>query len=212
MTNTGSKTNKYQPITLGVAHVDMPRIAIFASGSGTNAENIAHYFKDKPIKVQLIVTDNPSAGVIDRAKRLGIECLQVERREIASGSEVARALLARGITCVVLAGFLGRVGKDILAAYPKMVLNIHPALLPKYGGKGMYGDNVHEAVLRNRETASGITIHLVNEAYDEGPLLCQVSCPVAVGCDTVDTLSQRIHRLEYFYYPRVIEEYLERDF
>lgn len=186
------------------------RIAIFASGNGTNAENIAKYFATKPIKVSLIVADNPSAGVLERANKLGIETLIATRRDIAEGNSLVNELSKRGITLVVLAGFLGKVGTPLLTAFPKRVLNIHPALLPKYGGKGMYGEHVHEAVIAHNECISGITIHIVDEQYDHGETLCQVCCQVFPNNDSPETLAERIHRLEYIYYPVVIEDYIER--
>lgn len=186
------------------------RIAIFASGNGTNAENISRYFQHHDAKVVLIVTDNPRAGVIQRAKDLEIECLVVERATIAQGQKMVRELRQRGISLIVLAGFLGRIGSNLINAYPHRILNIHPALLPKFGGKGMYGDRVHQAVLDAGETQSGITIHLIDEEYDKGTTLCQATCPVDPSRDTVATLAERIHRLEYFYYPIVIEEYIGR--
>lgn len=210
MSRTSVKIDQAKLLRLHIATGEEGRIAVFASGNGTNAENIALHFQDKKPKVHLIVTDNPSAGVIERAKRLGIEHLLMNREEITSGVKIVEELRKRSITLVVLAGYLGRVGKPLLEAFPDLILNIHPALLPKFGGKGMYGDHVHEAVLKNKEEFSGITIHVVNEEYDRGTILCQVTCPAFPEKDTVETLAQRIHRLEYFYYPIAIEEYLER--
>lgn len=210
MKSTHVKTKQLNLTPLNVTQGEYGRIAIFASGNGTNAENISRYFQQHDAKVVLIVTDNPRAGVIQRAKELEIECLVVERAAIAQGQKMVRELKQRGISLIALAGFLGQVGSDLIEAYSHRILNIHPALLPKFGGKGMYGDRVHQAVLDAGETQSGITIHLIDEEYDKGTTLCQATCPVDPSRDTVATLAERIHRLEYFYYPIVIEEYIGR--
>lgn len=188
----------------------MDKIAIFASGSGTNAENIIFFFRKKRPQVTLIVTDNPEAGVIKRAARSEVESLVMSRKEINEGLELVEELKCRGITLIVLAGFLGRIGKPLLDAFPQCILNIHPALLPKYGGKGMYGLRVHRAVLDAAETTSGITVHIIDAQYDEGKTLCQATCPVYPQKDTPESLAARIHRLEYIYFPVVIEEYIGR--
>lgn len=185
------------------------KIAIFASGNGTNAENIIHFFMKKKSSVVLAVTDNPDAGVIKRAERQGVKCIVCRRDEITHGTDFAKRLQDAGISLIILAGYLGKIGKTLLSAYPRRILNIHPALLPKYGGKGMYGHRVHEAVLREKEDMSGITIHIIDEHYDRGEILCQAYCPV-LSNDTVERLADRIHRLEYIYYPIVIEEYIDR--
>lgn len=180
-------------------------IAIFASGSGTNAENIIRYFQEKgSASVKLVLTNRQNAFVLERAKRLGVPALYMAKVDWESGMEILARLQEHQIDFVVLAGFLARVPDNVLHAYPDKMINIHPSLLPKFGGKGMYGDRVHEAVIAAGETESGITIHYTNEHYDEGAVICQQKCPVLPG-DTPDELAQRIHKLEYEHYPKVIE-------
>ena len=181
-------------------------IAILASGNGTNAENIARYFREKgSARVALILTNRPAAYVLQRARALDIPALCFNKEEWADGQPVLQALQAHAIDFVVLAGFLARVPDNVLHAYPQRMVNIHPSLLPKFGGKGMYGDRVHEAVLAAGESESGITIHYINEHYDEGAVIAQYRCPVLPN-DTPDVLAQRVHALEYKYYPEVIAE------
>ena len=183
----------------------MDYIAIFASGSGTNAERIMEHFRDHPsIRVALVLTNNPSAGVLERAGRFGVPAYVFDREQFTKTDEVLGVLKQYGVTMVVLAGFLWLVPANILRAYEGRILNIHPALLPRFGGKGMYGARVHEAVIAAGETESGITIHRVNERYDEGAIIFQGRCRVMEG-DTPDTLAGRIHELEYRYYAEVIE-------
>ncbi len=185
----------------------MNNIAIFASGSGTNAERIASYFKNSPtIHVALIATENPRAFVLERAKRLGIPFFVFTQNEL-NGGAVLKRLLHDRIDFVVLAGFLKMIPSQIVKAYPNHIVNIHPALLPRFGGKGMYGERVHKAVIEAGETESGITIHYVNEQYDEGDIIFQARCPVFPS-DTPETLAKRVHELEYMHYPRVIEQLL----
>jgi phosphoribosylglycinamide formyltransferase-1 len=185
-------------------------IAILASGSGTNAENIIRYFQEKRSgsQVSLVITNRQQATVRERASRLSVPCLYFGKEAWESGEAVLAALREYRADWVILAGFLLRVPEAILNAYPDKVINIHPALLPKYGGKGMYGDHVHTAVIAAGEKESGITIHFVNERYDEGAIIRQVSCPVLPE-DTPHTLAQRIHVLEYAYFPQTIEEVIE---
>lgn len=183
----------------------MRRIAILASGSGSNAENINTWFSgSKLAKVSLILTDNPHAFVLDRAQRMGIEALVFTPAELRSGIVLA-TLQSKKIDFVVLAGFLKLIPVALVEAYRGKIINIHPALLPKFGGKGMYGDRVHKAVVDAGETESGITIHYVNEHYDEGHIVFQAKCPVSID-DTPETVAQKVHALEYAHYPRVIEE------
>ena len=173
----------------------MKKIVVFASGSGSNAERIATYFAEKgSAKVCLILCNNPQAGVLARAKRLEIPSLVFDRQAFYKTN--------------VLAGFLWKVPENLIAAYPNCILNIHPSLLPKYGGKGMYGTHVHQAVVANGEKESGITIHFVNEHYDEGNILFQAKTEV-LPADTADTLAEKIHLLEYEHFPKVIEEWLK---
>ena len=180
-------------------------IAILASGSGTNAENIIRYFREKGSAcVGLVLTNRQNAFVLERAKRLEVPCRYFAKSDWESGEAILSVLQEHDIDFVVLAGFLARVPDAILHAYPNKMINIHPSLLPKFGGKGMYGDRVHEAVIAAGEKESGITIHYTNEHYDEGAVICQEKCPVLPG-DAPDDLAQRIHKLEYEYYPKVIE-------
>ena len=180
-------------------------IAILASGSGTNAEHIIRYFREKgSARVALVLTNRRSAFVLERAKGLGVPCAWFAKSDWEDGEAVLSMLREYDVDFVVLAGFLARVPNTILYAYPNKMINIHPSLLPKFGGKGMYGDRVHEAVIAAGEKESGITIHYTNEHYDEGTVICQKGCPVLPG-DTPEELAQRIHVLEYEWYPRVIE-------
>lgn len=182
------------------------KIAIFASGNGTNAENIIRYFQAKQGETQvvLVVCNRWRAKVFDRAEQLGVSCIYMNKDAWATGGEVMRLLREREIDFIVLAGFLARVPDVILQAYPQRIVNIHPSLLPKFGGKGMYGDRVHQAVLEAGEQESGITIQYINEHYDEGDIIAQYRCPVLPG-DTPDELAKRVHALEYEYYPQVVE-------
>ena len=182
----------------------MKKIAIFASGEGTNAERIIRYFAErKTAEVALVITNKMQAGVLKRASRLGIPAVVITAAEFAEG-EALRVLRSHDIDFIVLAGFLLKVPEDILHDYPHRIVNIHPALLPKFGGKGMYGEHVHRAVINAGEKESGITVHYINEQYDEGSIIFQASCPVLPE-DTADTLAQRVHELEYAHYPEVIE-------
>lgn len=185
----------------------MKRIAILASGEGTNAERIIRYFTGHPtVKVVVVITNKAEAGVIRRAKSLQIpvEFLPASAFKEGQASEILKHYEA---DFVVLAGFLLRVPDDMLEAYPNRIVNIHPSLLPKFGGKGMYGSRVHEAVLEAGEKESGITIHYIDEHYDEGAIILQAKCPVMEE-DTPDTLASRVHQLEYEHYPKVIERLL----
>lgn len=188
--------------------MNMKRIAIFASGGGTNAQNITNYFKDSDLaRVAFIVTDNPQAGVLVRAAMLGVECVVIDREAIRDGAQVLAFLQGNKIDYVVLAGFLRLMPSCVVDAYKGRIVNIHPALLPNYGGKGMYGDNVHKAVVAAGEKESGITIHHVTENYDEGAVIAQVKCPVE-PTDDHESLAERIHALEYEHFPKVIEQEL----
>lgn len=182
-------------------------ISIWASGSGTNAENIILKFKNHPfVKVKMIVTNNPDAGVIQRAEKLKKTVHIIPKNILFEKTDrVIELLQQEEIDLIVLAGFLLKVPEKIIHQFPNRIINIHPALLPKYGGKGFYGENVHKAVLINKEKESGITVHYVNEEYDAGQIIFQAKCPV-YDYDTPDILAQRIHQLEYEYYPMVIEQ------
>ena len=186
----------------------MLRIAVLASGSGTNAERLVRHFAEHPrMRVALIGCDRPGAGVLQRAWDLGVPSLLFSGTELRDGT-VQQELVGQGIGLVVLAGFLRLVPSALVGAFPDRIVNIHPALLPKFGGKGMYGRHVHEAVLAAGEPESGITVHLVNEHYDEGEHLFQARCPVLPD-DTPDSLAVRIHELEHRHYPQVVEKLAE---
>ena len=187
------------------------KIAVLASGSGTNAENIIRYFREKSSAcVALVLTNRQNAFVLERSRWLEVPCFYFPKSDWENGEAILSVLREHDIDFVVLAGFLARVPDLILHAYPNKMINIHPSLLPKFGGKGMYGDRVHEAVIAAGEEESGITIHYTNEHYDEGAIICQVKCPVLPE-DTPDDLAHRIHALEYDTYPKVIEKLLESE-
>ena len=186
------------------------RLAIFASGTGSNARKIIEHFQhsDKA-EVALVVCNKPGAGVLDIAAGHHIPSLIIEKDQFFRGDGYLTVLLDHGITFIVLAGFLWKIPPALINAYPGRIINIHPALLPKYGGKGMYGSRVHEAVLAAGEKESGITIHYVDELYDHGKHIFQATCPVYPG-DTPALLANRIHELEHRHYPRVIESLVEQ--
>ena len=187
----------------------MRNIAIFASGSGTNAENLMRFFRTSQYgRVSLVLSNRKEAGVVARAQIADIEVIVFTKEQFYQSDEVLGLLLERDIGFVVLAGFLWLVPDQLLKAFENKMVNIHPALLPKYGGKGMYGRYVHEAVIRNQETESGITIHYVNRDYDEGDIIFQARCEVKAD-DTPETLASRIHQLEYQHYPVVLENLLK---
>ncbi|WP_242120637.1 phosphoribosylglycinamide formyltransferase [Aestuariivivens sediminicola] len=189
----------------------MKRIVIFASGSGTNAENLITYFEnDQNIKVVQVLSNNAQAQVLERAKRRNISALSFNRIAFTKTNEVLNILKANHPDLIILAGFLWKMPISILEAFPNKIINIHPALLPKYGGKGMYGMHVHEAVVANRESESGITIHYVNENYDEGAIIFQAKCEVLAG-DTADDVAAKIHELEMEHFPKVVERLLRNE-
>ena len=184
----------------------MKKIAIFASGSGSNAENIATYFASNDMaRVALILSNRADAPVLQRAARLGIESVVFDRDTFYKGDKIVELLAAHGIDYVVLAGFLWLVPDNLLKAYPDKIVNIHPSLLPKHGGKGMYGDRVHRAVIESGDKESGITIHRVNEFYDSGSIIAQYRVPVTSD-DTPETVATKVHALEYKYFPVEIEK------
>ena len=186
----------------------MKNIAIFASGNGSNAENICRYFfKNKSANVKLILTNNPKAGVIERAENLGVVSVIFDRNTFYYSDEILDTLKENNIELIVLAGFLWLIPVNILEAYKNRIINIHPALLPKYGGKGMYGHFVHEAVIAASEKKSGISIHFVNAKYDEGQIIFQAEVNVAKD-ETPESLAKKIHELEYGYFPKIIEKIL----
>ena len=185
-------------------------IAIFASGSGSNAENIIRYFqKNDSAQVSLVLSNKSDAFVLERAHRLGVPCNVFSKEDWIAGDEILAVLQESRIDFIVLAGFLVRVPDLLLHAYPHKIINIHPALLPKYGGKGMYGNRVHQAVVAAGEKESGITIHYINEHYDEGNTIFQVTCPV-LPTDSPDDVAKKVHALEYEHFPLVIEKLLVR--
>ncbi len=184
------------------------KIAVFASGSGSNAENIYNYFKgNKTVEVSLILTNNPNAGVIERANRLNIPFYVFDKNTFINSTQIVDELQKNNIDLVVLAGFLWLIPNNLLEAYPNKIVNIHPALLPKYGGKGMFGDNVHKAVVANSESETGITIHYVNQHYDEGEVIFQAKCKV-LQSDSFEDVAAKIHALEYEHFPKIIEKVL----
>ncbi|WP_439558907.1 phosphoribosylglycinamide formyltransferase [Dyadobacter sp.] len=188
----------------------MKRIAIFASGSGTNAEKISEYFSERAdVEVSLIFTNNPMAGVIKRACSLQIPVVFFDKKTFYQTGKIPQILANERIDLVVLAGFMMLVPPALVNAFPDKIINIHPALLPKYGGKGMYGQFVHEAVVNAGERESGITIHYVNEHYDEGNIIFQATCEVE-PTDTADDVAAKVHALEYEHYARVIDELLAK--
>jgi phosphoribosylglycinamide formyltransferase-1 len=182
------------------------KLAIFASGSGTNAQKIIDRFREHPrVRVILIVCNKPGAGVLGIAAKEGIPALLIERDRFLKGDGYIPELRQSQINWVILAGFLWKIPSSLVNAYPSHILNIHPALLPRYGGKGMYGHFVHEAVIEAGETESGITIHLVDEQYDHGKTLFQAACTLEPG-ETPDSLARKIQVLEHRYFPEVIEQ------
>lgn len=188
----------------------MKKIAIFASGSGSNAENIATYFASKEsARVTLILTNRADAPVLQRASRLGIESVVFDRDTFYNSDKIIELLAAHGIDYIILAGFLWLVPDNLLKAYPDRIVNIHPSLLPKHGGKGMYGDRVHRAVIESGDKESGITIHRVNELYDSGSILAQYRVPVTPD-DTPESVAAKVHALEYRYFPIEIEKEIEK--
>lgn len=180
-------------------------LAILASGSGTNAENIARFFKNHGnIEVRLILSNNAEAGVLARADRLGIPTRTFSRSQFENPDFMLPVLRNSEIDLIVLAGFLWLIPSYLVESYSNRIINIHPALLPAYGGKGMYGDHVHRAVIGAQEKKSGITIHYVNEKYDEGAIIGQFECDIMPE-DTPESLAKKIHELEYAHFPEVIE-------
>ena len=184
----------------------MKKIEIFASGSGSNAENIIQYFAQKPqFCVKSVFCNVPDAYVLERAKKYRIPSFVFNREEFRNPDKVFRQLQEQEIDFIVLAGFLWLMPSFITAAWPNKIVNIHPALLPAYGGKGMYGHHVHDAVIAAGDKESGIAIHYVNDHYDQGAIIFQAKCPV-LPTDTPDDLAARVHELEYRYFPQIIAE------
>jgi len=186
----------------------MKRIVIFASGSGTNAENLIKFFHNREnASVIQVLTNNPHAKVLDRCKKLGISTLSFNKKAFTETNDVLKILKNSQPDLIILAGFLWKFPEKILAQFPNKVINIHPALLPKYGGKGMYGMHVHQAVVNNEEKETGITIHYVNEHYDEGAIIFQAKCAV-LSSDSAEDVASKIHDLEMKYFPEAVNSLL----
>lgn len=187
----------------------MYNIAIFASGSGTNAQKIIEYFEsNKDVNISLVLSNKPQAKVLERAKKFDIPSVIFDRNAFYESDEIIRKLQKSDIDLIILAGFLWLVPKSLIEAFPQRIINIHPALLPKYGGKGMYGSNVHKAVFEAKEKESGITIHYVNEEFDEGKIIFQEACPLTEK-DTPQSIAEKVQVLEHKYFPKVVENLLE---
>jgi phosphoribosylglycinamide formyltransferase-1 len=187
------------------------RLAIFASGSGSNAENIHKYFHgNQAVEFVLIISNKADAYVHERAKKMGVPSLTLSREALQETGTLLELMKSYKADFIVLAGYLLKVPSDLIEAYPFRIVNIHPALLPRHGGKGMYGQRVHEAVLAAGDSESGITIHYVNERYDEGQIVFQATCPVLPG-DTADDVAARVHALEYAHFPSAIEGCLKKE-
>lgn len=186
------------------------RIAIFASGSGSNAQKIMEHFKyNQEAEVSLVLTNNPDAYVLQRADNFEVPSHLFDRHDFFETNEVVELLKRMQIDLIVLAGFLWLVPENLLRAYPNKIINIHPALLPQYGGKGMYGDRVHKAVLANKEGESGITIHFVNERFDEGEIIYQARFKIEKG-DTLEMIKFKGQQLEHQHFPKVVENLLKK--
>ena len=183
-------------------------IAIFGSGSGSNAKNLCDYFRSsRGVRVVVICTNNPHSLIVKRAEKLAVPCFIFSKKELCDFVRVEKALENFNVDFVVLAGFLLKIPEKMIKKYPEKIINIHPSLLPKYAGKGMYGNFVHESVLKNNDTESGITIHLVNKEYDKGEILLQKKCSVTKS-ETVSSLRVKIQRLEHYWLPLVVEKHI----
>lgn len=186
----------------------MKRVAIFVSGGGTNLQRIAEYFaKDANVEICQVISSNPNAYAIERAKNLGIPVKTIKKSEF-NDPQFTQEMRDMHLDLIVLAGFLWLIPQHLVQAFPNKIINIHPALLPNYGGKGFYGEHVHEAVVAAKEPFSGITIHYVNEKYDSGSTIFQAKVALEEG-ETADSLAAKIHKLEYAYFPIVIEKLLK---
>ena len=188
----------------------MKRLAIFASGNGSNAQAIAEYFSESSdARVVLILSNREDAFVVQRAKALNIPVRVFNREDFYKTDIITGLLIDQQIDLVVLAGFLWLLPPSLIHAFPDRIINIHPALLPKYGGKGMYGDTVHKAVIASHDKETGITIHYVNKLYDAGDIIFQTRCKVDPS-DTPASLAEKVHALEYLHYPRIIEDMVQK--
>ena len=188
------------------------KLAIFASGSGSNAENICNYFANSSdIEVVLMCTNKRDAYIVKRAEKLDIPVIFISKSELNNFDDLHKKLQSAKVDIIILAGFLLKLPPIMIEYYPNRILNIHPSLLPKYGGKGMHGNKVHKAVLENKETESGISIHFVNQNYDEGEVILQEKCVISED-ETLETLTEKIHQLEHNYFPIAIEKTLKNLF
>ncbi len=192
------------------AHIDRKKIVVFASGSGTNAENIIKFFKKSPnTSVVAVFSNKRSAKVLKRAHDLNVKALYFDKDALYNSYDVLHILEDINPDLIVLAGFMWIFPEDILKKFPGKIVNIHPALLPKYGGKGMYGMRVHETIIKNKEKESGISIHFVNENYDEGKIIFQAKTDISEE-DTPESLAEKIHKLEYKHFPEIIQQLLQK--
>ncbi|MDF2190912.1 phosphoribosylglycinamide formyltransferase [Paraflavitalea sp. CAU 1676] len=208
-TNTVNQEAMPQSVSQVSEQPSVTRVAVFASGAGSNAQKIIDHFRNHPsIRIALIVCNKPGAGVLGIAEREHIPVLLIEKETFFRGNGYVDELKAAGIEFVVLAGFLWKVPASLTAAYPNRMVNIHPALLPRYGGKGMYGMHVHEAVIAAGEKESGITIHYVDNVYDNGAIVYQATCAIEPG-DSPAVLARKVHELEHAHYPRIIQQVIE---
>ncbi|MCO5259468.1 MAG: phosphoribosylglycinamide formyltransferase [Crocinitomicaceae bacterium] len=181
-------------------------LAIFASGTGSNAMNIIQYFKNSDaVQVQFVLSNKPDAKIITSAQDENVKVLLASNAEVEEGDKIVELCTAHDIDYIILAGFLRKIPLKLIEKYPSQIINIHPSLLPKYGGKGMYGANVHKAVLENKEQESGITIHIVNSEFDKGEILAQFKCAIS-NEETLESLQQKIHYLEHTNFPQIIEK------
>lgn len=186
----------------------MKKIVVFASGSGTNFQNIANYFdKKQTAKIELLISNKADAYALERAKKMNISTLLINREMLYKSENVLNTLREINPDLLILAGFLWLIPENIIEAFPQKTVNIHPALLPKYGGKGMYGMQVHKAVVANKETETGISIHYVTKEYDKGDLIFQATCKV-LPKDSSETIAEKVHGLEYEFFPKIIEKLL----
>ena len=186
----------------------MKKLAIFGSGGGSNAENICVYFNNSSdIKVVMMCTNRKDAFIVERAKKLKIPMVFTSKTELENFDDLAKILAKYKVDYIILAGFLLKIPSKMIEQYPNKIINIHPALLPKYGGKGMYGENIYKAVLENKETQTGITIHLVNQNYDEGKIIKQYACDVS-KTENLSSLESKIHKLEFSNFPQTLEKYI----
>mgnify|MGYP006150217703 FL=1 len=186
----------------------MIKLSVFASGSGTNAEKIYEYFKGNDlVKIDTVVVSNPNAGILQRSKNWGADVIILDKKEFKSTNNLAQELQKRETKLIILAGFLWLIPTSLTSAFPNKIINIHPSLLPKYGGKGMYGAKVHQAVFDAKEKESGITIHFVNEEYDKGAIILQRSCEVQ-GLNPTE-IAHEVQKLEHKYFPIIVEELIK---